>query len=219
MATVTTEWSPLSEMRMCYCSKGMSADFLCPTPSGLPPSCLRQCSRGAGRAVGTGMGFPTAKLSKRTLGFPSLPSADCVSCWLSDLHPLEELGERLWKALNSQVTLFAPSLVWRGAESKPHTEGERENLSGLPCMGRVPAGTASNPVNICLKVQCGWKSWGRRQKYMDAWRVRQVGTLPLHDVAGWDIFYVHSMVGLPCLQIPLHWAAMRSPNTLSKVRN
>lgn len=74
------------------------------------------------------MGFPTAKLSKRTLGFPSLSSADCVSCWLSDLDPLEELGERLWKALNSQVTLFAPSLVWRGAESKPHTGGERESL-------------------------------------------------------------------------------------------
>lgn len=106
---------------------GVSAHFLCPTPSGLPPSCLRQCSRGALRAVGRAMGFPTAKLSKRTQGFPILPTAGCVCSWLSHLHPLES-GEGLWKALNSQVTLFAPSLMWRGAESKSHTGGQRESL-------------------------------------------------------------------------------------------
>lgn len=38
---------------------------------------------------------------------------------------------------------------------------------------------------------------------MDARRVRQVGILPLHDVAGLDVFYVHSVADLPWLQIPL----------------
>lgn len=128
---------------------------------------------------------------------------------------------RLGKGFGRHSTARWPGLLPLSCgeeQNQSLTQAGRENLSRLPCMGRVPAGTASNPVNMCLKVQCGWKAWGRRQKYMDSWRVRQVGTPPLHD-AGWDIFYVHSMADLPCLQIPLHCTAMRSPNTPSKARN
>lgn len=163
MRTVTTECSQLSEMRMCYCSKGMSADFLCPTPPGLPPSCLRQYSRGAVRAVGTGMGFPTAKLSKRTQGFPNFPAADCFQ---SVFSPSSLGGDwrKTWGGTPQPGDLvYSLSHVERSRIKASHRRGERIS-PGSPCTGRVPAGTASNPVNICLKVQCGWKSWGRRQK-------------------------------------------------------
>lgn len=179
MTTVTTEWSLLSKMRMCCCSKGMLADFLCPTTSGLPPSCVRQCSRGAVRAVGTGMGFPTVKLSKRAQGFPNLPTAGCVLTFT----PWRRLGKDFGKQSTARWPCLLPLSCGEEQNQSLAQEG-RENLSRLPCTGRVPAGTASSPVNICLKVQCGWKACGRRQRYMDAWRVRQVGTLPLHDVAG-----------------------------------
>lgn len=69
-------------------------------------------------------GFSHSKAFQKSTGFPQSP--DYRLC--SHLHPLEETGERLWKAVNSQVTLFAPSLMWRGAESKSHPGGERESL-------------------------------------------------------------------------------------------
>lgn len=123
MTTVTTQWSRLNEMKMCYHYKGMTADFLYPTISDLPPSRLRKYSRHAVRAVGTtwpGTGCPTTKLSTRKQGFPNLITADFICSRLSELHPLEKTGERLWKPVSSWVTLFAPSLTSRGAEWKPH---------------------------------------------------------------------------------------------------
>lgn len=186
--------------------------------SSVPPhqlSCLRQDSRAAVRALGTGMGFPTAKLSQGAQAFPKpqLQTVFAVGC----LIPRRRLGKDFGRHSAARWPWLLPLPCGEEQNQSLTEEGERIS-PGSPAWAGCQQAQLPVQQTTCLKVQCGWKSLGRRQKYLDVWRVRRMGALPLHGVAGWEIFYVHSVADLPWLQIPLHWTAVRSPNTLSKVR-
>lgn len=123
MTTVTTEWSPLSETRTCCCSKAMSADFLCPPTSALLSKArFLCCTQGCRHSNG----FSHSQAVPKNTGFPQAPKHRL--CLLLVSHPWEEIGEGLWQALSSQVTLVAPSPMWRGAEPKSHSGGGRESV-------------------------------------------------------------------------------------------
>lgn len=159
MTTVTTEWSLLSKMRMCCCSKGMLADFLCPTTSGLPPSCVRQCSRGAVRAVGTGMGFPTAKLSKRAratipaAGHWGQPGAKGVPSTLPYPAPVPQHMEHFGRQEGQEIKNLWPKPVRRllPAVNLPHTETplspklQQHHIPSIPTAAQPPPRSKQHP--------------------------------------------------------------------------
>lgn len=132
--------------------------------SSVPPhqlSCLRQDSRAALRAVGTAMGFPTAKLSQRTQAFPKLPSTDCVCCWC--LIPGRRLGNDFGRLSAARWPWLLPLPCGEEQNQNLTQEGE-ENLSRLPCMGRMPAGTASSSANNMLEGPAWVEILGKEAK-------------------------------------------------------
>lgn len=185
------------------------------SPTFLSKAMFTWCTQGCRKSNG----FSHSKAVQKNTGFPHSPN--CRLCLQLVVPPssLGEWGRALEGTQQPGDLVCSLSHVERSRIKVSHRRGERVSAG---CPAWAGCQQAQLPLHQTYAWRstyaCGWKSWGRRQKYMDAWRVRQVGTLPLHDVAGWDRFCVHSMADLPCLQIPLHWTAMRNPNILSKVR-